>query len=52
MMTTYTCKDCGKPVARTKDGEIVRSCKCEAPVIAHLSAVARGASAMAGGKVA
>lgn len=46
----YTCKDCGKPVARSSDGEIIRTCDCNAPVIAHLSAVARGASAVAGGK--
>lgn len=49
-MTTYSCKQCGKPVTRSPDGEIVRSCKCDAPVIAHLSAVARGVAAVAGGK--
>lgn len=51
-MTTYTCKECGKPVSRTADGEFVRPCDCNGPVIAHLKAVARGASAMAGGKAA
>lgn len=48
-MTRYTCKQCGKDVP-IKDGAPVRPCGCDAPVIAHLSAVARGESAMANGK--
>ena len=49
-MTTYKCKDCGKPVSRTGDGEFVRPCGCEAPIIADLKATARGVSAMAGSR--
>jgi uncharacterized Zn finger protein (UPF0148 family) len=49
-MTTYTCKECGKPVTRTPDGGIVRPCNCDAPIIAHLSAVARGEASVADSK--
>lgn len=49
-MTTYTCAKCGNRVARTPDGGIVRPCNCDAPIVAHLSAVARGLSAVADSK--
>jgi uncharacterized Zn finger protein (UPF0148 family) len=49
-MTTYTCKECGKPVTRTEDGGIVRNCNCNAPIIAHLAATATGEALVAKGK--
>lgn len=49
-MTTYKCKDCGKPVSRSSDGAFVRPCGCDAAIIADLKATARGASAVAGGR--
>lgn len=49
-MTTYNCKDCGKAVERSKDGEFVQPCGCSAPIIANLKATARGASSMAASK--
>lgn len=53
-MTTYTCKECGKPVERRKDGEFVRAdCPngqgCNAPIVAHLKAHATGESRVAQG---
>lgn len=40
-MTTYTCKACEAPVQVDATG-VHRSCTCEAPVIAHLTATASG----------
>ena len=48
--TIYTCKECGAP-AGVVDGIVAKSCDhSDAPVVAHLSAVARGVSGMASGK--
>jgi len=41
-MTEYKCKNCGSPVS-VVDGQIVRNCDCDAPVISSISAIARGA---------
>lgn len=41
-MARYTCKDCGKP-AVVDDGGVIRLCEHTGPVIAHMTAVARGA---------
>jgi len=41
-MTEYTCSKCGKGVSVSSDG-IKRPCNCDAPVIASIKAVARGA---------
>ena len=41
-MTTYACKCCGAPVTSVH-GTMVRTCKCNAPIIANMKAVARGA---------
>jgi DNA-directed RNA polymerase subunit RPC12/RpoP len=49
-MTAYTCKDCGKEVARTSDGGVVRNCKCDAPIVAHIKATAKGESSVAKGQ--
>lgn len=46
-MTTYNCSKCGKAVAVTEAG-IKRPCDCDAPVIANLQAVARGAAVVNG----
>jgi hypothetical protein len=40
-MTTYTCKECGKP-AKIVNGEAVKECSHKGGLIAHLSAVATG----------
>jgi hypothetical protein len=40
-MTEYKCKECGFYVS-VVDGQIVRQCDCDAPVIANISAIARG----------
>lgn len=45
-MTTYECKDCGKP-AQVKNGALVRDCQCSAPVIANLKAHATGEAKVA-----
>jgi hypothetical protein len=37
----YECKACGAPV-RLEDGNVLRSCECNAVVIANMQAVARG----------
>lgn len=41
-MTTYTCKACNAQ-ASVLQGAVVPNCKCAAPIIAHLRAVASGA---------
>lgn len=46
-MTTYQCAQCGA-VAEVKDGQVVRSCACEAPVVANLMATVYGESSTAG----
>lgn len=45
-MTTYSCKACGQDVS-VKDGKVIRTCTCEAGVVAHLSATATGAGGAA-----
>jgi endogenous inhibitor of DNA gyrase (YacG/DUF329 family) len=49
-MTTYTCKECGKPVERGKDGAFVHNCSCNAPIIADMKATATGEASVARGK--
>jgi uncharacterized Zn finger protein (UPF0148 family) len=44
-MTTYHCSECGAP-ATVEDGEVIRTCEHEAPVIADIQAVASGESAV------
>lgn len=44
--TTYSCKECGKPVER-RGNEFTRKCACNGGVIAHLSATAYGESKVA-----
>lgn len=44
-MTTYKCASCEKPVTVTPLG-IKRPCDCDAPVIANIQAVARGAGGL------
>lgn len=41
-MTTYKCSWCNKPVTVTAE-KVERPCGCEAPIIANIQAVARGA---------
>jgi hypothetical protein len=48
-MTRYTCKTCGAP-AQIKDDAVVKSCACDAPIIAHLKATATGEAWVAKGK--
>lgn len=40
-MTTYACKCCGAAVTAV-NGTMVRTCACNAPIVANLTAVARG----------
>jgi len=40
-MTTYTCKACNAP-ASLFNGTVKPSCKCNAPITAHLKATATG----------
>lgn len=49
-MTTYTCKECDKPVERKPDGEFKRECECKGGIIAHIAATAYGESKFAGEK--
>lgn len=42
-MTTYTCAACGAPATVT-NGSVYRTCKCSAPITAHLQAHATGTS--------
>lgn len=44
-MDGYACKECGKP-AEVKDGKVIKSCDCKAPVIAHMSATITGVGGM------
>jgi hypothetical protein len=46
-MTTYTCAKCQAP-ATVSGGVVLRTCTCAAGVVAHLSAVTRGASRVSG----
>lgn len=49
-MTTYECKECGKPVDLV-DGELVRTCEHhDATIIANLTAHATGESSFVNGK--
>lgn len=45
-MTTYECKDCGKPV-QIKNATPVRVCGCSAPIIANIKAHATGEAKVA-----
>lgn len=49
-MAGYFCKQCGLAVIVTKGGKIIRACKCDAPVIAGMSATATGESKVEHGK--
>lgn len=40
-MTTYECKECGA-VVKLVDGELVRTCEHDAPILANLTATATG----------
>jgi len=46
-MTTYACKACGADVS-VVNGAVVRTCTCEAGVVAHLTATATGQGSTAG----
>jgi hypothetical protein len=46
----YSCAKCGATVRIAEDGDIDRSCKCEAGVLASLSATCRGEANVASGK--
>ena len=46
-MTTYECKECGA-VVELIDGELVRTCDHDAPILANLTAHATGESKVAG----
>ena len=48
-MTTYECKECKAPVS-IDHGNARKSCTCEAPIIANLTAVAYGVSKVANAK--
>ena len=41
-MTTFSCKSCNAPVTLVNGG-LVKTCACHAPVVANMTAVARGA---------
>ena len=45
----YSCAKCGATVRIAEDGDIDRSCKCEAGVLASLSATCRGEAKVATG---
>jgi hypothetical protein len=44
-VTTYTCQQCGAR-AVVREGEIFRTCTCDAPITAHLTATATGTGTM------
>lgn len=44
----YRCSECGLSVAITPEGEKIKACKCEAPIIAEMSATATGKSSLEG----
>lgn len=44
-MTTYHCSECEAP-ATVEEGEVIRSCDHEAPIIADIQAVATGESSV------
>ncbi len=45
-MTTYQCKECKAPVS-VKNGNVFKTCTCEAAIIANITAVAYGRSHVA-----
>jgi len=48
-MTTYECKECGKPV-EVKNGTLVRMCGHSGPILANIKATATGESQVATGR--
>jgi DNA-directed RNA polymerase subunit RPC12/RpoP len=46
----YSCAKCGATVHVAEDGDIDRPCKCDASILADLSATCRGEAAVATGK--